>query len=54
MKNANMCHDCESYGDVVKTTKHKGKELVNVHGCVVHQGCLNTRYSLACEDFKRK
>ena len=53
MRNARYCSYCDHYGDMVKTTRHNGKELVDVHACSLHPGCFNTIYSLACSDFKR-
>lgn len=46
-----MCYECEHYGDHVKWTRHRGKEMVDVHECSIHTGCLNTKYSMSCSDF---
>lgn len=45
------CCSCVYYGPIVKFTKHKGKERVEVHACDVHPNCLNTKYSICCDDF---
>ena len=46
-----LCCDCLYYGEVVKMSKHLGKELVEVHSCTKHEGCMNTKYSICCDDF---
>ena len=46
-----MCADCIYYGQFVKWTKHKGNKIVEVHECDIHPGCLNTEYSICCDDF---
>jgi hypothetical protein len=47
----NMCSDCLHYGDVVSKARHLGKEMVAVHECRLHVGCMNTKYSICCDDF---
>ena len=47
---AKKCVDCAYFGRPVKETRHKGKEKCMVHECDIHPGCMNTRFSLACED----
>lgn len=44
------CSQCRYFGKVVKQTKHKGKEWVDVHECAIHPGCFNTKYSVCCGD----
>jgi hypothetical protein len=46
------CFNCIHYGPVIGWTKHKGKEIVEVHECAIHPGCFNTSYSIRCEDYK--
>lgn len=46
-----LCKDCIYYGPVVKFTKHKNKERVEVHACDIHPNCTNTKYSICCEDY---
>ena len=48
------CRDCIYFGKFVKRTRHKGKELVDVHECDINPGCLNTKYSICCDDFMRE
>lgn len=45
------CVDCLYYGRLLHYTRHKGKETVGVHKCEMHPGCLNTCYSIVCDDF---
>lgn len=49
-----LCHECIYYGPFVKYAKYRGKELVEVHSCDIHPNCLNTKYSICCEDFMRE
>ena len=49
-----LCCECIYYGRIVKHTRHKGKERVEVHECDIHPKCLNTKYSICCEDFTRE
>lgn len=46
-----LCCKCLYYGPLVKFAKHKGKERVEVHACDIHPNCLNTKYSICCDDF---
>lgn len=45
-----MCKDCAHFGRPVKETRHKGKDRCYLHECDIHPGCLNTMYSIGCED----
>ena len=45
------CRDCLFYGEFYMYTKRKGNEITDVHECAKHPGCLNTKYSLSCDDF---
>ena len=49
-----MCVDCINYGPTVKYTRHVGEGWTEVHRCILHPACLNTEYSICCEDFKAK
>ena len=46
-----LCCDCVHYGKMFKWTRHRGDERVTGHECDLHSGCLNTKYSIGCEDF---
>jgi hypothetical protein len=46
-----FCADCIYFGKFVKMTKHKSKEHVEVHECDIHPNCLNTKYSICCDDY---
>lgn len=48
------CDKCIYYGRLVKYSKHRDKEKVEVHECDLHPGCLNTKYSICCDDFMRE
>lgn len=48
-----LCCECIYYGKFVKYTKYKDKEKVEVHDCDIHPNCLNTKYSICCEDFTK-
>jgi hypothetical protein len=50
VRELDYCHACIYYGPIVKYAKHRGKERVEVHACDIND-CLNTVYSLACDDF---
>lgn len=48
-----LCKDCVHFtGTYIKETKHKDKEKCSVWECAIHQGCLNTIYSVCCDDYK--
>ena len=54
---ARKCHKCAHYGNVVYNRKRKSRmdgkmELLDYHECSIHPGCINTRYSLACDDYE--
>lgn len=49
---ARKCMDCLHFGRPVKETRHRGKERCMIHECDIHPGCMNTRFSLACSDWK--
>lgn len=51
VRDPDLCTDCIYYGPLVKFSKHKGNERVEVHACDIHPNCENTKYSIACEDF---
>lgn len=53
-KKYNRCITCKHLGKSLHETKHKGKERVLVHECDIHNGCLNTKYSYACEDYAER
>jgi hypothetical protein len=46
-----LCVGCIYFGKFVKMGKHRNKEIVEVHECDIHPNCLNTKYSIACDDF---
>lgn len=46
-----MCIDCAHRGKPLKFTYHKGKEKTAVYACTLHIGCLNTKFSICCDDF---
>lgn len=46
-----FCTECIYFGRFVKRTKHRGVEWVDVFDCDIHPNCLNTKYSICCEDF---
>jgi len=46
-----MCVNCIYYGPLVRYTKHRGVERVEVHACDIHPACENTKYSICCDDF---
>lgn len=45
------CKDCIYFGRFVKRTRHKGTVWVEVRECDIHPGCVNTEYSICCDDF---
>ena len=45
------CLTCIYFGQVVGFTKYKNKERVEVRECDIHPKCLNTKYSIRCEDW---
>lgn len=45
------CRDCAYYGRYIKRTKRKGGRVTNVYECDLHSKCLNTKFSLSCEDW---
>lgn len=47
------CDECIYYGRFVKMTKHRGREYTEVHECDIHPGCLNTKYSICCDDMAK-
>lgn len=49
-----MCCDCTFFGAFVRETKHKRKDWCEVHECEIHPGCLNTKYSIGCNNFLNK
>lgn len=49
-----LCERCIYYGPLVKFAKHKGVERVEVHACDIHPNCMNTKYSICCDDFTRE
>lgn len=46
-----MCSDCLYYGEFVKWSRGKGDKLLEVHECDIHPKCMNTEYSICCDDF---
>lgn len=48
------CRTCQHYGDIVGQTRYRGRELVNVHQCAIHPKTRNTRYSIICDDYKKR
>lgn len=48
-----MCFECAMYGHFVKMTRHRGGKPVEVHACLIHPHCFNTKYSICCDDFAR-
>ena len=53
-RECNMCIDCAYRGKPFKFTYHKGKEKTAVYECDIHVGCLNTKFSICCDDFTPK
>lgn len=48
------CGDCQHFnGKPIKEVKHKNKERCMLWECAIHPGCLNTKYSVRCSDWKR-
>lgn len=46
------CYQCvHFFGQRIGTTKHKSVEKVEVWECAIHPGCLNTKYSICCDDY---
>ena len=50
-RKANLCCECAYYGDIVDYTRHRDAERVTVHECDIHPKCLNTRFSICCDDW---
>lgn len=46
-----LCMDCTHFGRPVKHTKYKGKDDCLIHECDIHPGCMNTKFSVGCEDW---
>lgn len=46
-----LCKDCVYFGPIVDWTIHKGSERTEVHECDIHPKCLNTVYSVCCDDW---
>lgn len=46
-----LCGNCIYFGKFVKMTKHKDKEKCEVHECDIHPGCMNTKFSVCCDDW---
>lgn len=46
------CADCVNYGPPVKSAVHRGKQITSIHECLIHPGCMNSEYSLSCEDYQ--
>ena len=46
-----FCRDCAYFGKIIDWTKHRGTERVEVHECDIHPKCLNTVYSVCCDDW---
>lgn len=53
MAKANHCFDCIHKGEFHHWTKHCGKGRYAVHECAIHPGCMNTEFSIGCDDFKK-
>jgi hypothetical protein len=51
VREPDLCVGCIYYGKFCKWAKHKNNELVEVHECDIHPNCLNTKYSICCDDF---
>lgn len=50
-KAPSLCIDCIYLGKPIKQTKHRDEEVVEVYECEIHPGCLNTKYSICCDDW---
>lgn len=48
-----MCVDCEHFGKPIKNIRYKSKENCMLHECEIHPGCMNTRFSIGCEDWSK-
>lgn len=52
------CRDCEHYGTPVMVAHNKRRNkrrpelMLEYYECDIHDGVLNTKYSIACNDFK--
>ena len=46
------CGTCANIGRFIRQTRHKGKELTWIFECSVHAGCLNTKFSICCDDWE--
>ena len=49
-----LCGDCIYFGTFAKYARWRGKEVVELRECDIHPNCLNTKYSICCEDFARE
>ena len=47
----NTCGTCIYFGKVIKYVRHRGKNWIQLCECEIHQGCLNTEYSVCCDDY---
>lgn len=50
-RKCDLCSECAYFGKPVKLTRHRGTEVVEVHECDIHDKCLNTMYSICCDDW---
>lgn len=46
------CRNCTQYGRLVGYTRRKDKTMAEVHECAIHPKCLNTAYSIGCDDYE--
>lgn len=51
-KKLRYCQYCKHFGKPIEQTLHQGKQRCTVHECEIHPGCMNTEYSLSCEDWE--
>ena len=51
VREPDKCGDCIYFGMYVRNVRHRGHELVELRECDLHPNCLNTKYSICCDDF---
>jgi len=51
VRDPDKCGQCAYFGAFVRNVKHRGREYVELRECDIHPNCLNTKYSIYCDDF---